>query len=250
MIIRRLVIAVRRQDWFTVLIEFALVVAGVLVALQVNNWNEDRSDRQAYEHSLDRLRGEIVANFDMLDLASADIAGELPLVQAAYDALETCNDDAEMRQAINAGLMLLNGANTIRLRTSELFELTSSPVLLAQQKEETRRKLSDLRFLVELTLDSADTFAEYPRQTRPERIAALRPGKRTPQETTYLGLSISQERRSLELHAPVSAACEDADLIAALWAWDRYQGNLSFLINRIRQEYQSMLAFLEEEKPQ
>lgn len=46
MILRRLGAAIRSQDWFTVAIEFVIVVAGVLFALQVDNWNEARTDRE------------------------------------------------------------------------------------------------------------------------------------------------------------------------------------------------------------
>ena len=42
MILRRLASAVRRQDWFAVLTEFVIVVAGIIVAIQLDNWNEAR----------------------------------------------------------------------------------------------------------------------------------------------------------------------------------------------------------------
>ena len=48
MILRRLTNALRKQDWFTVVIETLIVVFGVFIGLQVNNWNEDRAiDRQS-----------------------------------------------------------------------------------------------------------------------------------------------------------------------------------------------------------
>lgn len=43
MILRRLADSFRRQDWFAVMIEFVLVVAGILPALQISNWNEARA---------------------------------------------------------------------------------------------------------------------------------------------------------------------------------------------------------------
>ena len=39
MILRRLTNAIRRRDWFTVVIETLIVVLGVFLGLQVNNWN-------------------------------------------------------------------------------------------------------------------------------------------------------------------------------------------------------------------
>ena len=59
MILRRIASAFKRQDWATVIIEFLLVIAGVLIALQVNNWNAARSDRTLEQQYLIRLHDEI-----------------------------------------------------------------------------------------------------------------------------------------------------------------------------------------------
>ncbi len=37
--------AFRKQDWFTVFVETMIVVLGVFLGLQVNNWNAARGDR-------------------------------------------------------------------------------------------------------------------------------------------------------------------------------------------------------------
>lgn len=59
MILRRIATALRRQDWATVSIEFVLVIAGVLIALQANNWNETRKERALEQEYLVRLQNEI-----------------------------------------------------------------------------------------------------------------------------------------------------------------------------------------------
>lgn len=45
MILHRLAVRLKQQDWAAVTIEFLLVVAGVFVGIQVANWNEERKDR-------------------------------------------------------------------------------------------------------------------------------------------------------------------------------------------------------------
>jgi hypothetical protein len=42
LIVSRLAGALRRQHWFGVFVELFIVVAGILIALQVDNWNEQR----------------------------------------------------------------------------------------------------------------------------------------------------------------------------------------------------------------
>lgn len=42
MIIRRIAEAIRAQNWFTVIIEILIVVIGIVIGMQVTQWNEDR----------------------------------------------------------------------------------------------------------------------------------------------------------------------------------------------------------------
>lgn len=73
MILRRISDAFRKQDWFTVGVETLIVVLGVFLGLQVNNWNGVRSDRAretVYLASLaEDLRSDI-ADLDEIDRVS------------------------------------------------------------------------------------------------------------------------------------------------------------------------------------
>lgn len=61
MILRRLADACRRQDWFTVAVETLIVVFGVFIGLQVNNWNEARKQAALHATLLERLEEEFLA---------------------------------------------------------------------------------------------------------------------------------------------------------------------------------------------
>ncbi len=56
MILRRLTEHVKAQNWFAVAIDFVIVVAGVFVGMQVNNWNEERRIRAGERVYLVRMR--------------------------------------------------------------------------------------------------------------------------------------------------------------------------------------------------
>ena len=58
MIIRKLAAGIRNRDWIEIVIELAIVVLGILIALQVNNWAGAKKDRQAERASLERLLEE------------------------------------------------------------------------------------------------------------------------------------------------------------------------------------------------
>jgi hypothetical protein len=62
MILRRIADAFRRQDWFTVFVETMIVVLGVFLGLQVNNWNAAREFQNKETELLIALRRELEAS--------------------------------------------------------------------------------------------------------------------------------------------------------------------------------------------
>lgn len=65
MILRRLAGAFRKQDWFTVALEVLIVVVGILIGLQVDDWNQHRKDRAEEIVYLDRLLRDVESSLDI-----------------------------------------------------------------------------------------------------------------------------------------------------------------------------------------
>ena len=61
MILRRISESIRRQDWFTVLLEIVIVVIGVFIGIEVANWNDARKDAIEQAAILDRLADDFSA---------------------------------------------------------------------------------------------------------------------------------------------------------------------------------------------
>jgi hypothetical protein len=79
MILRRISENIREQNWFAVAVEFVIVVVGVFMGLQVQDWNEARKERieehdllgRLYEEALELLeaqREELVGLKDRADI--------------------------------------------------------------------------------------------------------------------------------------------------------------------------------------
>lgn len=66
MILNRIATAIKSRDWAAVAIEFAVVVLGIFVALQVEDWNQERNDRRLEKVYLSRLIDETKANLETL----------------------------------------------------------------------------------------------------------------------------------------------------------------------------------------
>jgi len=67
MILTRFARHLRAQDWTSVGIEFALVVAGIVIAFQITAWYEDRELGEQEQLVLAALAAEVEANLDELD---------------------------------------------------------------------------------------------------------------------------------------------------------------------------------------
>ena len=67
MIFNRIAASLRGRDWTAVAIEFAVVVLGIFVALQAENWNQERTNRQLEQVYISRLADETRANLSSLE---------------------------------------------------------------------------------------------------------------------------------------------------------------------------------------
>ncbi len=59
MILKKLASAIRRQDWFQVMIEVLIVIVGIFLGLQVQNWYEERGNRDQEAKYLEQLHDEV-----------------------------------------------------------------------------------------------------------------------------------------------------------------------------------------------
>ena len=64
MILARLSRALREQNWFAVVLEFVIVIAGVVIGFQVTEWSKDRERRAHEDVALERLHQETVSNVE------------------------------------------------------------------------------------------------------------------------------------------------------------------------------------------
>ncbi len=72
MILRRIAENIRSQNWFAVAIEFIIVVAGVFLGLEVQDWNEARKERVEAHGLLSRLH---VETLELLEKQREELAG-------------------------------------------------------------------------------------------------------------------------------------------------------------------------------
>jgi hypothetical protein len=74
MFMRRIASALRRQEWTTIVVEFVLVVFGVLIALQLDQWKEGLAEKAEERRLLLAVLDDVKQ--DILDLENTKVALE------------------------------------------------------------------------------------------------------------------------------------------------------------------------------
>lgn len=110
MILKRIADAIRRQDWFTVAIEVVIVVLGVFLGLQVNNWNNDRMERAASIGYLAAMENDVTSSIESLEntilLMESDQAARLELYQYSVNPDATLSP-MERHRLLRNGLYIV-----------------------------------------------------------------------------------------------------------------------------------------------
>lgn len=147
MILSRLANALRQQDWLNVVIEILIVVVGIVLALQFDNWNEARKERDLEQVYLSRLASDI----------EGDIEGfkELRRIfQEKHDFIQ------EIKRTSDSALIRKDPENWVkRLRYSLYISLPSVRSATFDELAGSGRLaiIQDLDLRTEL----ADYYAEY-----------------------------------------------------------------------------------------
>jgi hypothetical protein len=157
MILRRLTTAFRKQDWFTVAVETLIVVFGVFIGLQVNNWSANSGDRAAEIGYLDALEDDFVYSVEKLEqlIARIEMQEEVRAELYAYSINPDATlSTAEFNRLLNIGLYQgspltvsnttfdsLNNSGGISLIRSD--KLTAGLQLLSASLAENVRNVQD-----------------------------------------------------------------------------------------------------------
>lgn len=97
MLLRRIMEHVNTQNWFAVGIDFVIVVVGVVIGIEVANWNDVRNNKAGLVASLERLDREVSRNIDMIDKVLEQFDEGRVDLDLGRDALNDCafSPDAE-----------------------------------------------------------------------------------------------------------------------------------------------------------
>ncbi|HKT41030.1 MAG TPA: hypothetical protein VJQ86_01595 [Rhodanobacteraceae bacterium] len=144
MILRRITANFRRQDWMAVVIELVIVILGVFIGLQVNNWNEARNDRALERQYIQRLHDDFARSIKRAEKNIARTEVQLVLEGEMVGRLRECHLDDRQRTDFAKGVFLVGRFQGPTLVRGTIDELQSTGRIGIIRNLKLRQALSDL----------------------------------------------------------------------------------------------------------
>ncbi|MCH2490870.1 MAG: DUF6090 family protein [Flavobacteriales bacterium] len=151
--------------------EIVLVVIGILIALYINNWNEERKSIAETEHLLTQIHRELAFNIDQANDVSRFYRQRDSLVYNVLHKKVTYNDYIPNR--LYSGL--LQGIPLANLKDNAFRNLTNHESQLTQQQDSLYDKLIDLYEKNKNRLDISDENAIMRLQKHAQKLKDEKP---------------------------------------------------------------------------
>lgn len=150
MLLRRMMLHLKRQDWLAVAIDFVIVVFGVFFGFQVTEWNQARQDRALERGYIARIADDIARSRAQIVESNAAMQAQAEGATLVLRSLDTCRVRREERDALARALYSLGKFDTATLDETAIDELKSTGRSNVLRSVELREALSALSGAVEL----------------------------------------------------------------------------------------------------
>jgi hypothetical protein len=149
---RRLAAAVRELRGAQVVLELVLLIAGILIALAVDGWIDDRRDERSERRYLELLQRDLDSNLDVLAETLEFEERQAAAAALAYRALQARTVPAQDREPVAAALNQLTARRTLRLARATYTDLLSTGNLRLIRNAALRDRVVDFYERAERTL--------------------------------------------------------------------------------------------------
>jgi hypothetical protein len=154
MILGKLKNALRRQRWFDVALELSIVVLGIFIGLQVDDWNQRRqehaSDHRALALFVDEL--ELMLVEAVVDKETS--AEQLRELATATRIAVNCDASEEERTRLTEAIMFTLHWRVLDIRPSGLEDISNSGTLSRLGDSALTRAVGDLHQAIRVMEDS------------------------------------------------------------------------------------------------
>jgi len=159
MIIARLRRAVRDQDWFAALLEFIIVISGVVIGFQITAIAQAAQNKNSLVTALEQMATEVETNIRLSDETVERIDTLFPRLDTLLRAIESCTPPEDGFSGLEATILTLGADFTAGLETERVARLVDHPGFSPHISEEAKRNILGYRgALIENRAQSATNF--------------------------------------------------------------------------------------------
>lgn len=142
MILRRFSQAIINQNWSVVVLEIIVVVVGIFLGLQVNDWDEGRKLRRQESLYLDKLHIDLSTMQAALADGVQDREEAVQRMTAALYALEDCVMSDQAQSNLNFALERYQISGQINYLSATYDEMVASGALARIDDEELKQQIT------------------------------------------------------------------------------------------------------------
>lgn len=139
---RKILGHIKEQNWVAIVVDLLIVIVGVVIAMELSNWQHRLKDKEDQKHYLLALQDDISASLERIDKALKENAAVIEHQSNALGILEgeTLTDDN--RADFEAGLWTLGMYSFPELAWSNYEEMKGSGMLRKLESRELRSKIT------------------------------------------------------------------------------------------------------------
>lgn len=149
MLLRRVIVHLRKQEWTAIALDFLIVVLGVFLGLQVNNWNEARAASRQEAVLIAQLAGDLRSMRDSFVFADTIAQRTHDGWVAIFRALESCRPIEADPALVQYALARYQRTSVVNVQRTAYDEMTSLGMFSRWSNRELKDDVARLYALIE-----------------------------------------------------------------------------------------------------
>lgn len=126
MILRRISQHLKDQNWTAIVLDFFIVVIGVYVGIQADNWNESRKETALERNYLERLHQDVKDSIAINDIQVEFMQGHGNQASLVLSSLKACSIQEQDKNDFANGLFHLGKIYTVPMVRRTIDELIAT----------------------------------------------------------------------------------------------------------------------------
>ena len=237
MILRRFMQHVKEQNWFAVGLDVIVVIVGIFLGMQVQQWYEERKSTEEWRLALDNLKTEFDVNILAVKNDINILTKTVTPATTTLASLLKCQLDEADEKTFHTGLQSMRGAVGLAVRKRALESILTDTRFQSFLSADKREYLQELITWLEFIESEAQYFENLPFEDLPEKHTAIKLLTSVSEESyPFSRLTVAEGvYTEVGLAIPFGEACNDMEFVKAVEWWVKWQTRQLTVANQLVQ---------------